>query len=166
MVSSTIIHAIDQTTYRQNGWVVYVAGLRHQWLGWFGSESHSSRCVNIPIIPIQSILSFILKTCTLYLLPLSMLLTTKYTGRMAKWSKLLVWGISHFGGEGSTPSPVILLTFLYKVLFPIFWKLAHGIFYHHTCHWPEYIQARWPSALRRWFKAAVNSMARVQVPHL
>ena len=56
MVCSTIIHAIDYTTYRQDGRVV----------------------------------------------------------------KGVVLGTSPFGGVGSSPTPVILLAFLYKVMFPFF----------------------------------------------
>ena len=41
-------------------------------------------------------------------------------GSVAEWSKALVLGTSHFGGVGSSPTPVILLTLLYKVLFPVF----------------------------------------------
>ncbi len=146
MVLSTIIHAIDHSTYRWDGHVVWSAGLRHQSLQWRGFVSHSCHFVDIPI---QSIVSFILNTCTWYLLSLFRLLTTKHTGRMAEWSKALFLGTSHFGGVGSSPTPVILLTLLYKVLFPVFWTPAHGIF--HPCHWLHNIQAGWPSGLRRWF---------------
>ena len=61
MVSSTTIHAIDFTTYRQDGRVVYSAGLRHQSLRWRGFKSHSCHYVDITI---QSIVSCILNTCT------------------------------------------------------------------------------------------------------
>ena len=87
MVSYTVIHAIDHTTYRHNYWVVYVAGLRLQSLLLRGFKSDS---------------------CT-------------------------------------------FLTLLYKVLFPLFWKHAHGIFYHFLCYWPQNQQAGWPSGMRRWF---------------
>ena len=83
MVLSTIIHAIDHTTYRQDGRVVFGAGLRHQSLQWRGFVSHSCYFVEIPI---QSIVSCILNTCTWYLLPSSMPLSTQHTGRMAEQS--------------------------------------------------------------------------------
>ena len=44
---------------------------------------------------------------------------------MAEWSKVLVSGTSHFGGVGLSPTPVILLTLLYKVLFPVFSEHLH-----------------------------------------
>ena len=87
MVSSTIIHAIDFKTYRQDGRVVWGASLMHQSLWLRGFESHICHSVNIPL---QSIVSFILNTCTWYLLPSSMLLTTQHTSRMVEWSKALV----------------------------------------------------------------------------
>ena len=87
IVYSTIIHAIDHKKYRQDGRVVWGAGLRHQSLRWCGFEFHSCHFVDIPI---QSIVSFILNTCTWYLLPISMLLTRKHTSNTAEWSKLLV----------------------------------------------------------------------------
>ena len=37
-----------------------------------------------------------------------------------KFVILALSGNIHFGGVGSGPTPVILFTFLYKVLFPIF----------------------------------------------
>ena len=86
IVSSTIMHAIDHTTCRQVGRVVFGAGLRHQSLQWRGFVSHSCYFVEIPI---QSIVSCILNTCTWYLLPSSMPFTTQHTGRMAGWSKWL-----------------------------------------------------------------------------
>ena len=66
MVSTTIIHAIDYTTYRQDGQVVYSAGLRKQslWLRWF--ESHSCHFVDIPI---QSIVSFFLNRFPVFWTP-------------------------------------------------------------------------------------------------
>ncbi len=39
---------------------------------------------------------------------------------MAEWFKALVKGISYYGGVGSSPTPVILLTLLYKELFPLY----------------------------------------------
>ena len=76
MVSSTIIHAIDHTTYRQDGRVVWGAGLRHQELWWCGFQAYSSQYYDIPI---QSIVSFILNTCTWYLLPFHGIDHTTYT---------------------------------------------------------------------------------------
>ncbi len=67
---------------------------------------------------------------------------------------------------GSSPTPVVLLTFLYKVLFPLFWTSAHGIYYHHECYWVHKLQAGWPSGLRRWFMAAFSLMEWVWVPLL
>ena len=52
---------------------------------------------------------------------------------------------------------------LYKVLFPIFWKPAHSIFFHHPCNWTHNIQAGWPSDLRSWFKAQDTLVALVPV---
>ena len=69
--------------------------------------------------------SFILNSCTWYLLPSSMLLITQHIARMAKWSKAPVLVTSHFAGVGSSPTPFILLTFLYKVLSPLFETPAH-----------------------------------------
>ena len=122
--------------------------------------------INTIDIPIHSILSCILNTCRWYLLTSWMLLTTQHTGRMAEWSKALVLGTSHFGGMGSSPTPVILLTFLYKVLIPLYWTPGRGIFYHHQCYWPHNIQAGWLSGLRRLIKAPVTRVALVGVPLL
>ncbi|WP_288063601.1 hypothetical protein, partial [Herbaspirillum sp.] len=41
---------------------------------------------------------------------------SQYTGKMVEWSKGLVLGTSHYGGLGSSPTLVILLTFLKKLL--------------------------------------------------
>ncbi len=49
-----------------------------------------------------------------------MLLTTKHTGRMAEWYKKLVYGTRHFDGVGSSPTPVIMVSLLYKVLLSVF----------------------------------------------
>ena len=87
MVSSTIINAVEHTTYRQDGRVVGGAGLRRLSLWWFWFESHSCHFVDIPI---QSIVFCILNTCTWYYLPSSMLLTIQHTERMAEWSEALV----------------------------------------------------------------------------
>ena len=135
----------------------------HQSLWWRGFESHICHFFDIPI---QSIVSCILITCRWYLLPSWMLLTTKHTGRIAEWSKALVLVTSHFGGVGLCPTLVILLTFLYEVLFPLFWTPAHVIFYHDTCYWPHNIQAGWLSGLRHWFKAPVTSVSWVWFPLL
>ena len=130
-------------------------------LWWRGFDSHSCHFVDIPI---QIIVSFILNTCRWYLLTSWKLLTTKHTGRIAEWSKALVLVTSHFGGRGSSPTTVILLTFLYKVLFSLFWTPAHGIFYHHPFYWTHNIQAELPSG-RRWrFKNQVTLVAWVRVP--
>ncbi len=67
---------------------------------------------------------------------------------------------------GSRPTLVILLTFLYKILFPVFWTPARGIYYHPECYWPHNIEERWPSGLRPLFKAPVTSMALDRVPLL
>ena len=72
LVSSTLIHAIDNTTYRQNGWVVYVAGLRLQSLLLRGFKTNS---YHLCWHPIQNIVSLISNNCTWYLVPSSMLLT-------------------------------------------------------------------------------------------
>ena len=64
------------------------------------------------------------------------------------------------------PNPELLLTFLYKVLFSLFWTPAHGIYYHNPCYWPHNIQAGWLSGVRRWFKASVTSVTWVWVPLL
>ncbi len=45
---------------------------------------------------------------------------------------------------------------LYKVLFPLLWTPAHGIFYHNPFYWSHNIQAEWLSGLNRrlslqWF---------------
>ncbi len=42
----------------------------------------------------------------------------KHTGRMAESHEALVLGTSHLKGVGFSPNPVIILTFLHKVLFP------------------------------------------------
>ena len=105
MVSSTIINTIDFKTYRQDGWVEWTAGFRHQSLWWRGFESYHCHFVDIPK---ESIVSFILYTCSWCYLHSSMQLTTKHTGRMAEWYKELVYGIRHFDGVGSSPTPDIL----------------------------------------------------------
>ena len=87
MVSSTIIYAIDHKTYRQDCREEWGAGFRHQSLRWRRVESYSYDLVDIPK---EIIVSIILNTCTWCHLPLSMLLTSKQTGRMAVWSKVLV----------------------------------------------------------------------------
>ncbi len=87
MVSSTIINAIEYITYRQDCRVVLGAGLRRWSLYWRWFDTQLRHFVYITI---QSIVSFILNTCTWYVLPFVMLLTTKYTGRIAEWSKALV----------------------------------------------------------------------------
>ena len=163
MVSSTNINAIDLKTYRQNGLVEWTTGFRHKSLRWRGFESYYCQFVDILI---RSIVSLILNTCTWYLLPSSILLTSKHTGRMVEWNELLVLGTSHFGGVGSSPTIVILLTFLKKVLFPLFWTPAHGVIYTHPCNWPQNIQAGWLSGIRSWFTALDTSMAWVRVPLL
>ena len=127
MVSFTIINTIDLKTYRQDGWVVWTAGFRHQSLWSRRFEFYHCHFVDLSI---QSIVSFILNTCICCHLPLSMLLTSKHTAKMAMWYEALVKGTSNFDSVGSRPTPVIFMTFLYKVLFPLFWTPAHGIFYH------------------------------------
>ena len=129
MVSCTIFHAIDHKTLRQDGRVAERGLVKAPvilvvwvWVPFLSFSWHSYK----------SIVSCILNTCTWYLLPSSMLLNTQHTGRMAEWSKALVLGTSHFGGVGSSPTPVILLTRLFKVLYPVFWTPAHGIFYDHV----------------------------------
>ncbi len=124
-----------------------------------GLESHSCDFVDIPI---QSIVSYILNTCTWYLLPSSMLLITQHTGRMTEWCKVLIKGTRHFAGVGSRPNPVIFMRFLYKVLFPVFWTPSHGIFNHYSWYWPHNMQAGWPIGMRRWFKAPGTSVVWVQ----
>ena len=128
---------------------------------WPRFESYSCHFVYITI---HSIVFFILDTCTWYVLPSFMLLIIQYTGRIAEWSKVLVSGTSHSGGLGSSPTPLILLTFLYTVLFHVFWTPEYDIFYHHECCWTHNLQAGWRSAMRRWFKAPVTFVVRVQVP--
>ena len=224
MLSSTIIHAYDHKTYRQDGRVVWGDGLwapvtsvawvpfplllfcdipiqsivsfilntcklyllplsillttkhtgrmvekyealvyGHQPVRWRGLASNSFRFVDIPI---QSVASFILNTCKCYLLPSSMLLTTKHTGRTAELYGVLVLGTSHLGGVGSSPTPIILLTFLKKVMFPLFWTPPHAVIYYYRCYWPQNIQTGWPCGLRFWLKAPVTSVAWVWVPFL
>ncbi len=85
---------------------------------------------------------------------------------MAEWSMVLVKGTSLFGGMGWSPTPLILSTKLYKVLFPWYWTSANGISYHHPCYWHQNIQARLPSGMKRWFKAPVTSAEWVWVPLL
>lgn len=87
MVSSTIILPNEKKAHRQDDRMVYGAGLGHQSLCWHGLESNSSHFVNIAI---QSIVSFILNTCKCYLLPSSMLLTSKHTAGIAEWYETLV----------------------------------------------------------------------------
>ena len=105
MVSSTIIHAIEHITYRQNGRVVEGDGLRIKSLWLRGFESHSKNLVDIPK---ESIISFILNTCIWCHLPLSILMTKKHTGKMAEWSMVLVKGTSQFGDMGWSQTPLIL----------------------------------------------------------
>ncbi len=123
-------------------------------------KSHSCHFVDIST---QSIVSCILNTCTWYLSPSSMLLTSKHRGRMAEWSKSLVQGTSHFRGLGSSPTPVNFLIFLYKVYFLVFCTPAYCIFFHNPCFRPHNIQAGLPSGLRPWFKAPFTFMEWVCV---
>ena len=145
MLSSTIIHAYDHKTYRQDCREDWGAGLRHQSLQWHGFESYSCHFANIPK---EKIVSIILDTCTWCHLPFSMLLTKNIQEGlpivMGRW----FMGTSHFGGVGSIPFPVILMTFLYKVLFPLFLTPTPCIFYHYPCYSPHNIQAGWLSGLR------------------
>ena len=53
---------------------------------------------------------------------------------MAEWYEALVSGSSHFASVGASATPVILLTFLYNVLLPLFSTPAHGIFYNYPCY--------------------------------
>ncbi len=55
---------------------------------------------------------------------------------------------------------------LYKVSFPLFWKHAHGIFYHYPCYLQQNIQAGWTIARGAGFRAPVTSGAWVPVPLL
>ena len=57
---------------------------------------------------------------------------------------------------GSSPTPVILLIFLKKVSFPLFWTPAQGVIYHYPCYWPQKIQARWPCGPRCLHSTPVN----------
>ncbi len=107
LVYVTLIPFIYVTIYRQDCPVVL--GFRHQTLLWRGFESHFCHFVDIPI---KTIAACILHPCSKYLLPRCMPFRLQYTGRMAEWSKALVLGTSHFGGVGSSPTPVFLLTFL------------------------------------------------------
>ncbi len=147
MVSFSIIHAIDLKTYRQDGREDWGAGFRHQSLQWHGFESYSCHFANIPK---ESIVSIILNTYTWCHLQFSMLLTKNIQEGWPIVMKRWFMGNSHFGGVGSIPLPVILLTFLYKVLFPLFLTPTHGIFYYYPCYSPHNIQVGWPSGLRRW----------------
>ncbi len=117
-----------------------------------------------------------------------MLLTTKHTCRIDEWSKALVLATSHFGCVGLSPTPFILLTFLYRIFCPLFWTPAHVFFaiIHtidipiqsilscilNTCRWylltswmlwPHNIQAGLLSGLRRWFNTPVTLMAWIRV---
>ncbi len=104
--------------------------------------------------------------CTWLLVPSWMLLTPQHTGKMAEWSKVLVKGTSHFGGVVLSPTPDILSTLLYKLLYPLYWTPANDIFYHHPCYWPQNIQAGWPSGIRRCSRAPVTLVAWVRDQHL
>ncbi len=87
MVSFTIIHAIEHLTYRQDGGVERGTCLTYQSvrLCWFKTYSY-----HFVEIPKEGIVSIILNTCTWCHLPLSMLLTSKQTGRMAEWYEALL----------------------------------------------------------------------------
>ncbi len=114
-VSDTIFDMIV-TTYHDKPLIFSGATFRER------SLSHHGAMRNV----VSSISKQRSDSCTWYL-PFSMLLTTQRTGRMAERSKLLVPGNSHHG-VGSSPTPVSLLTFQYKVLFHVFSTLAYCIF--------------------------------------
>ena len=106
------------------------------------------------------------KNCFLYIEPLQMVSPTIIHVIDVKTYRRdcrVVWnaGLRHqaLWLRGLSPTPFILLTFLYKVLFPLFWSPAHGIFYHHPGYWPQKIETGWPSGLGRWLKATVTSVA-------
>ncbi len=120
--------------YSHNIQAWWPSGLRH----WFKAPVTLVAWVRVPL------LSFCWhsyrKYCFLYFEHLHVVSSTimyaiyhTHQGRLAEWTKALVLGTSHFGGVGSSPTPVILLTFLYKVLFSLILS---------TCTWylpPSYM---------------------------
>ncbi len=93
--------AIDYPIYEQDEQSVKGPGCRHTTLQCCGFESQSFLFLDIPIQPIGASLSATLmqdNDITVY--------------RQVERSNALVLGTSHFGGVGSSPTPVILLTFL------------------------------------------------------
>ena len=68
---------------------------------------------------------------------------------MVEWNELLVLGTSHFGGVGSSPIPIILLTFLKNLLPLVFCPNAVSIFYPYSLLLCYNLQAGWTSGLRR-----------------
>ncbi len=144
MASSTLVHAIDQTTYRQDGWAVHVAGLRLQSFLLRRFKFPSSHFVDIPI---KRIVSCFLYTCTWYHLPSSMLLTSNKQARWPEWYEAMVYGHQSLRYRGFETHSCHLLTFLYNLLLPLFWTPAHGISFHHPwCNWPDNIQTGWRMA--------------------
>ncbi len=79
---------------------------------YFGGVDSSPTLVILLTFLYTVLFSFNLNTCKGYLPPSFMLLITKHTGRMDEWSLSLCQGTSHLGGVGSSPTPVVLLTFL------------------------------------------------------
>ncbi|VDO30546.1 unnamed protein product [Onchocerca flexuosa] len=72
---------------------------------------------------------------------------------MAEWSKALVLGTSLFGDVGSNPTLVkIFREFDFYRITLVFNEL-------YNAEWKKLPRARWPSGLRRWFKAPVSSEA-------
>ncbi len=135
----------------------------HQSLWWRGFESHSFHFIDIPR---QSIVSLIWKPAQgIVYHPPSHWAPNMQAGwprDMRRW----FMGFSHYDGVGSSPTPVILPTFLYKVFYPLYWLPANAIFYNNPCYWPQIIQARSPCGLRCQFKAQVTSVAWLWVPLL
>ncbi len=159
MVSSTIINAIHHKTYRQDG---RVAKRR-----WYKKPVTSVPLVQDPLLsfcwqPKQSIvLSFWKLAHSIYYhnpCYWSQNIQAGWLSGMRRW----LTGTSHFGGVDSSITPVILMKFLLKVLFPLFWTPANGIFYPNPCYWSHNIQAEWLSGLCRRPKASVTSVAWVQ----
>uniref|UniRef100_A0A8R1Y294 Uncharacterized protein n=1 Tax=Onchocerca volvulus TaxID=6282 RepID=A0A8R1Y294_ONCVO len=77
---------------------------------------------------------------------------------MAEWSKALVLGTSLFGDVGSNPTLVKMFRG------SDFYRIILVVDELYTTRWKSLLRARWPSGLRRWFKAPVSSEAWVRIP--
>ena len=116
MVSSTMIHAIDLKTYRQDGRVVWGAGLKH----WCKAPVTSVALVRVDLQ------SFCWHCCT------------KYCFLYFKHFQMVSPTIMNASWFESNSSYFVDIPI--QSMFPLCWTPAHDMFYHHSCYWPYNIQ--------------------------